>query len=231
MDVYGNQYNENRRCKQYLSAAGMGYRKLRQYHLEEYCLRFEQYRMYLGANEKSRLNTHSRIISIQNGEKDPCFTAQSFQFSRYLGFAIGRMDDSFYTNNYVTDNNSLKASAWGLHYINRDNPYNYTVCELNKIVTIENDCIILLPAVTDIANEGWIRGLTIPGQHKIDIYWDKGMFLQAFIHAGSDDRCRLKIRNGINVEAGMNDKHYKSNQNGILELELKTGKDYIIEPI
>ncbi len=90
------------RCESYLKAAGArSFAELLQRHLDDYQPLFRACAFDLGTNAAAMQDTTTRLEQLRKGGTDPQFTAQYFQFGRYLLLAGSRPGTLAFNNHNV----------------------------------------------------------------------------------------------------------------------------------
>lgn len=93
-----------------MAAAGKPYTELLARHLRDWQPQFRAASLDLGAHDAAQLDTTARIRSLRNGGADPLFTAQYFQYGRYLLLAVSRAGTLPFNNHNVWLDNM--AGRW-----------------------------------------------------------------------------------------------------------------------
>lgn len=94
--------DEKAQCDQYIQKASLlSYTELKQKHLADYMPLFSACKLNLGSNAAANLNTTVRLNRLRNGEDDPLFIAQYFQFGRYLLLAAARENTLAFNNHNI----------------------------------------------------------------------------------------------------------------------------------
>lgn len=90
------------RCADYLrSVAALGFADLRARHLADYQPLFRACRLDLGETAAAREDTTTRLDNLRRGGLDPKFTAQYFQYGRYLLLADSRPGTMAFNNHNI----------------------------------------------------------------------------------------------------------------------------------
>jgi alpha-L-fucosidase 2 len=94
--------NPDTRCAEYLKGvAGRGFAELRRRHLDDYQPLFRACQLDLGTNEAAKDDTTARMDRLRQGGLDPQFTAQYFQYGRYLLLAGARAGTMAFNNHNI----------------------------------------------------------------------------------------------------------------------------------
>ena len=84
-----------------MAAAGKPYTELLARHLRDWQPQFRAASLDLGGHDAAELDTTARIQRLRNGGADPLFTAQYFQYGRYLLLAVSRPGTLPFNNHNV----------------------------------------------------------------------------------------------------------------------------------
>jgi alpha-L-fucosidase 2 len=84
-----------------VAAAGKPYTELLARHLRDWQPQFRAASLDLGGHDAAQLDTTARIQRLRNGGIDPLFTAQYFQYGRYLLLAVSRPGTLPFNNHNV----------------------------------------------------------------------------------------------------------------------------------
>ncbi|MFD0750216.1 glycoside hydrolase N-terminal domain-containing protein [Mucilaginibacter calamicampi] len=102
-DVSGD---EKLSCNTYINkATGFKYAQLLNRHLTDYMPLFASCKIDLGGNAAGAINTTARMDNLRAGKEDPLYTAQYFQYGRYLLLADAREGTLAFNNHNVWLNN------------------------------------------------------------------------------------------------------------------------------
>lgn len=94
--------DEKATCEEYINEASQySYAELKQKHLDDYMPLFSACSLDLGRNESAQFNTTERLDNIRVGEDDHLFTAQYFQYGRYLMLAAARENTLAFNNHNI----------------------------------------------------------------------------------------------------------------------------------
>ncbi len=94
--------NPDTRCADYIrGVSGRTYAELRQRHLDDYRPLFAACQLDLGTNEAALDDTTSRMDRLRQGGLDPKYTAQYFQYGRYLLIADSRPGTMAFNNHNI----------------------------------------------------------------------------------------------------------------------------------
>lgn len=98
--------DEKARCDHYINkAATHKYTELKKRHLADYMPLFSSCKIDLDINDAAMLNTTERMEKLRAGGKDPLYTAQYFQYGRYLLLAAAREGTLAFNNHNIWLNN------------------------------------------------------------------------------------------------------------------------------
>ncbi len=98
-DVSGN---EKERCNKFISRASKyNFDRLKERHIKDYYPLFHSCKINLGKNENSNLNTTERMDKLREGEDDPLYISQYFQYGRYLLLAAARENTLAFNNHNI----------------------------------------------------------------------------------------------------------------------------------
>ena len=90
------------RCQSYLNAAGArSFAELKRRHIDDYQPLFRACAMDLGTNAAAAQDTTTRLEQLRKGGTDPLFTAQYFQYGRYLLLAASRPGTLAFNNHNI----------------------------------------------------------------------------------------------------------------------------------
>jgi alpha-L-fucosidase 2 len=106
------------RCQDYLNAAGARtFAELKQRHLDDYQPQFRACGIDLGTNAAAAQDTTTRLDRLRKGGTDPLFTAQYFQFGRYLLLAGSRPGTLAFNNHnmWLDDLRGRWRGRWTLN--------------------------------------------------------------------------------------------------------------------
>ena len=106
------------RCESYLNAAGArSFAELKQRHLDDYQPLFRACAIDLGTNAAASQDTTTRLDQLRKGGTDPLFTAQYFQFGRYLLLAGSRPGTLAFNNHnmWLDDLQGRWRGRWTLN--------------------------------------------------------------------------------------------------------------------
>ncbi len=175
--------NPDTRCADYLRAlASRSYQELRQRHLDDYRPLFAACQLDLGTNEAALDDTTSRMDRMRAGGFDPKYTAQYFQFGRYLLIAGSRPGTMAFNNHniWLDDLKGRWRGRWTLN-INIQQCY-WPADNANLPSTVES----LLSFIEDLAASGartakgnyGARGWT--AHHGTDVWMNTAMTDRVF---------------------------------------------------
>ena len=106
------------RCQDYLNAAGARtFAELKKRHLDDYQPQFRACGIDLGTNTAASEDTTTRLDHLRKGGTDPLFTAQYFQFGRYLLLAGSRPGTLAFNNHnmWLDDLRGRWRGRWTLN--------------------------------------------------------------------------------------------------------------------
>ena len=106
------------RCAGYLDAAGArSFAELKKRHLDDYQPLFRACALDLGTNAAASLDTTARLEQLRKGGTDPRFTAQYFQYGRYLLLAGSRPGTLAFNNHnmWLDDLQGRWRGRWTLN--------------------------------------------------------------------------------------------------------------------
>ena len=106
------------RCESYINAAGArSFAGLKQRHLDDYQPRFRACAIDLGTNAAASQDTTTRLEQLRKGGTDPLFTAQYFQYGRYLLLAGSRPGTLAFNNHnmWLDDLRGRWRGCWTLN--------------------------------------------------------------------------------------------------------------------
>jgi len=106
------------RCEAYLKACGdRTFAQLKQRHLDDYQPRFRACALDLGINSAAAQDTTTRLEALRKGGADPNFTAQYFQYGRYLLLAGSRPGTLAFNNHnmWLDDLQGRWRGRWTLN--------------------------------------------------------------------------------------------------------------------
>jgi len=175
--------NPDARCADYLRAvAARSYGELRQRHVADYQPLFRACRLDLGRSPEAQEDTTTRLDALRAGGVDPHFTAQYFQFGRYLLIAGSRPGTMAFNNHniWLDDLKGRWRGRWTLN-INIQECY-WPAENTNLPSTVES----LLSFIEDLAASGartargnyGARGWT--AHHGTDVWMNTAMTDRVF---------------------------------------------------
>jgi alpha-L-fucosidase 2 len=106
------------RCERYVSAASArSFAELKKRHLDDYQPLFRACAIDLGASAAASQDTTTRLEQLRNGGTDPLFTAQYFQYGRYLLLAASRRGTLAFNNHnlWLDDLQGRWRGRWTLN--------------------------------------------------------------------------------------------------------------------
>jgi alpha-L-fucosidase 2 len=106
------------RCESYLAAAAArSFAGLKQRHLDDYQPLFRACALDLGTNAAAAQDTTTRLEQLRQGGTDPLFTAQYFQYGRYLLIAASRPGTLAFNNHnmWLDDLQGRWRGRWTLN--------------------------------------------------------------------------------------------------------------------
>ena len=106
------------RCESYVNAAGArSFAELKQRHLADYQPLFRACAVDLGTNAAAAQDTTTRLEQLRKGGTDPLFTAQYFQYGRYLLLAGSRPGTLAFNNHnlWLDDLQGRWRGRWTLN--------------------------------------------------------------------------------------------------------------------
>ena len=94
--------DEKEKCNAYISKASQfTFARLKERHIKDYFPLFHSCKIDLGKNENSKLSTTERMDKLREGENDPLYISQYFQYGRYLLLAGARENTLAFNNHNI----------------------------------------------------------------------------------------------------------------------------------
>jgi alpha-L-fucosidase 2 len=175
--------NPDARCADYLTGvAARSYAELRQRHLADYQPLFRACQLDLGTNAAAQDDTTSRMDRLRQGGVDPHFTAQYFQYGRYLLIADSRPGTMAFNNHNIWLDD-LKGRWRGRWTLNINIQQCYWPAESTNLASTTES---LLAFIEDLAASGartakgnyGARGWT--AHHGTDVWMNTAMTDRVF---------------------------------------------------
>ncbi|WP_035172019.1 glycoside hydrolase family 95 protein [Caldanaerobius polysaccharolyticus] len=91
--------------------------------------------------------------------------------------------------------------------------------------------INLLPALPKAWDSGYIRGLRARGGFEVDIYWEGGKLIKAFIRSLLGERCRIRSNSEIVVKLDGKVMEAHRPESCVVEFDTQAGKGYTVERV